>query len=1009
MNLGLLRKSAALAVLIFVSLLSLINVGCSKHNSSLTSNIPNLDIKNHEFSYNDLSGNNQYVRIVSKDAGEVTLVEVYGNLLEGKLIGEIKYDSSVFTPVKYELSDELEDKTIALTMLTVRDAVPFGIAVPKLAPLTTNIDNPLISIYFSRIPFSGVGRVPSAVPVDGVNRVHTLLWVKNQSDAYDISWNEKNIGDYDLPDITPIAQRYLNKVDDNSEDLLDITVDGDGDGEVGISDITPIAQNYLNTLEGYRLYRKSSIENVSTLVTDIPRELTNGEGVIPTYTFTDTTAPTDRYVSYEVRPYALGVEGVSSARIQINPEEIEDFFAQVLDRDITTMTVDEAAQLFVAYIMAFGGPEIGALDENGVQLNSTVVGEASYSLRPEGARNLAERLLSGETVKLGNIAQSWTEDLVWTETPSVAAIISWIQASLDDAWAHKDEPASMAIIMQFHKGESIPASAPILTTDTELDPFQYFFLNLSFLRWVETDGKATTALRDWVNFYPNYRGTQNDASFQQRLYEQWASIPFTTKVIGAVAGAGVSTGLGYWLGGAVSIPAVVGSASFALLIAPPLLLGAIIVNEVMRDVSIPKIVQASVNAKPITEGGKLHSVWVYFQTGANQAPNPYAFRYRLWRSTGADSDFKVVSTSDSQYSWGDDIGPNVYGLYDGTAEAGEAYIYKVDRVDIGAFWNTTSERSDGVVVKIPSGPVILGLVHLQDGTPIGGIRVSTTDGTKTFSTTTNGNGQFRLLDVPEGPRIITFRGRGFGTVMEQVLVANRVHTLDITLPNYVGDITQPPAFIDVRVEQSPEEITSGIAHIVGQATNLDGPKLILVHNGEESLFQIDDDNGNFDHKVVLNLGENKIRVRAVNGEGETMTDEFIVIFQGEFAFRATLTWGAGQSDIDLHTYSPSGHSWYGGKTIAEGSLDVDNTSGYGPENFTCTTPADGTYRIDVVYYADHDSDNETTQSVPCNIRVIVNPNTPEERTSNYAFTLTVDDETWTACTVTITGGIASVS
>jgi uncharacterized protein YfaP (DUF2135 family) len=368
----------------------------------------------------------------------------------------------------------------------------------------------------------------------------------------------------------------------------------------------------------------------------------------------------------------------------------------------------------------------------------------------------------------------------------------------------------------------------------------------------------------------------------------------------------------------------------------------------------------------------------------------------------------MVMTSDEGYSWGTDIGPNVYGIWDSAAEAGEAYIYKVDRVDIGAFWNTTSERSDGIVVKIPSGPVILGFVHREDGTPIQGIRVSTSDGAKTYSTTTNAAGQFRLFDVPQGPRVITFRGRGFGTVMEQLLVQNQVHTLDIALPNYVGDITQPPAFMDVRIEQTPEEETSGMAHIVGQATNLDGPQLILVLNGEESLFQVSDTNGNFNQIAVLNLGENKVRVRAVNLEGETMTEEFIVVFTGEFAFRATLTWGKGQSDIDLHTYSPTEeHSYYWNKVITDGSLDVDNVDGYGPENFTCTNPQNGAYRIEVHYYADHDSDTETTQAVPCNVRLLLNPQTPAEQTLNFASTLVADDEVWSVCTINVVDGVAT--
>ena len=317
--------------------------------------------------------------------------------------------------------------------------------------------------------------------------------------------------------------------------------------------------------------------------------------------------------------------------------------------------------------------------------------------------------------------------------------------------------------------------------------------------------------------------------------------------------------------------------------------------------------------------------------------------------------------------------------------------------------------SDQIVVHIPSGGVILGLVHKEDGTPLGGIRVSTSDGAKTFATTTDSGGEFRLLEVPAGTRVISFRARGFQTVMQQVLVTNEVTTLDVALPNYVGELSAKPEFLEFDFEQSPEEQTNGIAHVFGQATNLDGPQLILVQNGEETVFPVSDTDGNFNQTVVLAFGENKIKVRAVNGIGETFSEELTIVFTGEFAFRATLSWSPGASDIDLHTAAPSGLSWYQNKVVAEGSLDVDNVTGYGPENFTCTNPVDGAYTISAVYYADHDSDDESVQPIRWTIRILVNPNTPQQQTLNFSGLLTGEGEEQTAATVTIAGGIATAS
>jgi len=74
---------------------------------------------------------------------------------------------------------------------------------------------------------------------------------------------------------------------------------------------------------------------------------------------------------------------------------------------------------------------------------------------------------------------------------------------------------------------------------------------------------------------------------------------------------------------------------------------------------------------------------------------------------------------------------------------------------------------------------------------------------------------------------------------------------------------------------------------------------------------------------------------------------------GEGALRATLTWGA-QPDVDLHAYEPNGaHVYYRRKRGVSGTLDVDDVTSYGPENYVveCDSIEVGTYRIGVNYYA----------------------------------------------------------
>ena len=70
-------------------------------------------------------------------------------------------------------------------------------------------------------------------------------------------------------------------------------------------------------------------------------------------------------------------------------------------------------------------------------------------------------------------------------------------------------------------------------------------------------------------------------------------------------------------------------------------------------------------------------------------------------------------------------------------------------------------------------------------------------------------------------------------------------------------------------------------------------------------------------------------------------------------FTVTLTW-ASTGDIDLHTFEPSSrHVYYGSKTGDVGYLDVDNTSGFGPEHYyaDCTPAAVGTFTVGITNYS----------------------------------------------------------
>lgn len=94
----------------------------------------------------------------------------------------------------------------------------------------------------------------------------------------------------------------------------------------------------------------------------------------------------------------------------------------------------------------------------------------------------------------------------------------------------------------------------------------------------------------------------------------------------------------------------------------------------------------------------------------------------------------------------------------------------------------------------------------------------------------------------------------------------------------------------------------------------------------------------------------------IDDEIKRLADPNVVPFPtreaGEGAIRATLTWDA-QPDVDLHAFEPNGsHVYYRSRTGRSGTLDVDDTSSYGPENYfvACNKVELGTYRIGVNYF-----------------------------------------------------------
>jgi len=154
-----------------------------------------------------------------------------------------------------------------------------------------------------------------------------------------------------------------------------------------------------------------------------------------------------------------------------------------------------------------------------------------------------------------------------------------------------------------------------------------------------------------------------------------------------------------------------------------------------------------------------------------------------------------------------------------------------------------------------------------------------------------------------------------------------------------------------------------------------GPATLVV-NGIAMPLRIEED-GSFSRPYAFGKGSNGVEVRSPDG-GRART-QFYENYAGktQSRIRVVLSWDTDMTDLDLHVVTPDGqHCYYGNRQLDNGgTLDVDVTTGYGPEIFSTATPLPGTYLVYVNYYGSGYRDDMTVARVA----IITNENTPDEK------------------------------
>ncbi|WP_456021257.1 YfaP family protein [Pseudomonas protegens] len=165
----------------------------------------------------------------------------------------------------------------------------------------------------------------------------------------------------------------------------------------------------------------------------------------------------------------------------------------------------------------------------------------------------------------------------------------------------------------------------------------------------------------------------------------------------------------------------------------------------------------------------------------------------------------------------------------------------------------------------------------------------------------------------------------------------------------------------------------------------------LIVNGVSMPLKVDD-SGHFDRPFSFPNGSNSVEVRSPDGQQRHRT-QFLNTSGGATPakLRVLLAWDSDGTDLDLHLVTPDGaHIWYGNRVAPNGAaLDVDVTTGYGPEIFAMPVPIKGQYLVYVNYYGggyrgDDEGGDEAVQPLTtAQVTVITEEGTPNEKMETF--------------------------
>lgn len=113
-----------------------------------------------------------------------------------------------------------------------------------------------------------------------------------------------------------------------------------------------------------------------------------------------------------------------------------------------------------------------------------------------------------------------------------------------------------------------------------------------------------------------------------------------------------------------------------------------------------------------------------------------------------------------------------------------------------------------------------------------------------------------------------------------------------------------------------------------------------------------DDGGNYARPWSFGKGSHGVEVRGADGSAKRRQFYEAQSNRVPTRLRVVLSWDSDNTDLDLHVVSPDGEHVFYGHRVGDngGALDVDVTTGFGPEIYATPAPVRGAYHVYVNYY-----------------------------------------------------------